>query len=227
MPALTDHQLRREEVARIAADLIASGGLAAATHRNIAQAAGCSTTVVSHYFTDKRDLVLATYRHVGDRVNQRLQEATADSPRTLLRTLEALLPLDADRTRDWRLLFTFLGVAATDPQLAAEQRTRLRSARKHIQRVLDQDAPKATRTNHNGATAGHLLALVLGLGMQALFDPDTWPPHRLRQALLRAIQNELPTAVESRVEGQPAGRSLPRQANVAPLAQVVRRHPSA
>jgi TetR/AcrR family transcriptional repressor of bet genes len=210
MPAPTDHRLRREEVARIAADLIASGGLAAATHRNIAQAAGCSTTVVSHYFSDKRDLVLATYRHVGDRVNQRLQAAaTADSSHPLLRTLEALLPLDAERTRDWRLLFTFLGVAATDPELAAEQRTRLRSARKHIQRVLDQDAPKATRTNHNGATAGHLLAVVLGLGMQALFDPDTWPPRRLRQALLRAIQNELPTAVASGVEGSLAGRSLP------------------
>jgi TetR/AcrR family transcriptional repressor of bet genes len=199
MPAPTDHRLRREEVARIAADLIASGGLAAATHRNIAQAAGCSTTVVSHYFTDKRDLVLATYRHVGDRVNQRLQEATANSSRPLLRTLEALLPLDADRTRDWRLLFTFLGMAATDAQLAAEQQIRLRSARQHIQRVLDQDTSEATPTNHNATTAGHLLALVLGLGMQALFDPDTWPPGRLRRALLRAIHDELPTAVESRV----------------------------
>jgi TetR/AcrR family transcriptional regulator, transcriptional repressor of bet genes len=199
MPAPTDHRLRREEVARIAADLIASGGLAAATHRNIAQAAGCSTTVVSHYFSDKRDLVLATYRHVGDRVNHRLQEATANSSRPLLGTLEALLPVDADRTRDWRLLFTFLGMAATDPQLAAEQQIRMRSARQHIQRVLDQDTPEATPTDHNAATAGHLLALVLGLGMQALFDPDTWPPRRLRQALLHAIHTELPAAVESRV----------------------------
>jgi TetR/AcrR family transcriptional regulator, transcriptional repressor of bet genes len=184
MPARTDHQLRRDEVARIAADLIATGGLAAATHRNIAQAAGCSTTLVSHYFTDKRDLVLATYRHVGDRVSQRLDEAAAHRSRPLLRTLEALLPLDPDRIRDWRLLFAFLGMAATDPQLASEQQARLRSAREHVERFLDHSTQLSGPRSDSAATATELLAVVLGLGMQALFDPDAWPAHRLRRTLL-------------------------------------------
>ncbi len=74
MPARGDHGQRRQQVARIAADLVAADGLAAATRRRIAEAAGCSTTVVSHYFTDKRDLVTATYREVGDRVAARSSE---------------------------------------------------------------------------------------------------------------------------------------------------------
>src|SRR4051812_31342627 len=118
MPARGDHEQRRREVARIAADLVATGGLGAATNRAIADAAGCSTTLVSHYFTDKRDLVLATYRHVGDRVGVRLQAAAEATSDPVVATLEALLPLDDERRRDWRLLFTFLGVAATDPELA-------------------------------------------------------------------------------------------------------------
>ena len=89
MPARGDHQQRRQQVARIAADLVAAGGLAAATHRRIAEAAGCSTTVVSHYFTDKRDLVTATYREVGDRVATRVEAARTSEDR-LVAILEAL-----------------------------------------------------------------------------------------------------------------------------------------
>src|SRR5260370_13131395 len=121
MPAREDHQQRRQQVARIAADLVAAGGLAAATHRRIAEAAGCSTTVVSHYFADKRDLVTATYREVGDRVATRVEAARSSQDR-LVAILEALLPLDEDRTRDWRLLFTLLGPAAPPAELSAEQR---------------------------------------------------------------------------------------------------------
>ena len=65
-------------------------------------------------FTDKRDLVNATYTEVGDPPGVPL-EAAADAADPLLSTLEALLPLDEDRIRDWRLLFTFLGLAATEP----------------------------------------------------------------------------------------------------------------
>src|SRR6478735_11717675 len=141
MPARGDHEQRRRDVARIAAELVATGGLAAATHRRIAEAGGCSTTIVSHYFTDKRDLVKATYAEVGDRVTSRLQ-AARDSPDRVPSVLEALLPLDEDRMRDWRLLFTFLGLAATDAELTAEQRSRATTARTRVEEAVraEQDA---------------------------------------------------------------------------------------
>ncbi len=188
MPARGDHEQRRQEVARIAADLVAAGGLAAATHRRIAEAAGCSTTVVSHYFTDKRDLVTATYREVGDRVAARV-EAARSSEDVLVAILEALLPLDEDRTRDWRLLFTFLGLAATDAELTAEQRDRAAAARTQIETALADDK-QAGRTPPDAdvpAAARSLLSFVLGMGMQALFDPAEWPAERMRTALADAV----------------------------------------
>jgi TetR/AcrR family transcriptional repressor of bet genes len=188
MPARGDHEQRRQQVARIAADLVAAGGLAAATHRRIAEAAGCSTTVVSHYFTDKRDLVTATYREVGDRVAARL-EAARSSEDVLVAILEALLPLDEDRTRDWRLLFTFLGVAATDAELTAEQRDRAAAARAQIETALadDQQAGRIPPDADVPASARSLLSFVLGMGMQALFDPAEWPVERMRTALADAV----------------------------------------
>src|SRR5271154_435452 len=184
MPARGDHEQRRQQVARIAADLVAAGGLAAATPRRIAEAAGCSTTVVSHYFTDKRDLVTATYREVGDRVAARV-EAARSSEDVLVAILEALLPLDEDRTRDWRLLFTFLGLAATDAELTAEQRDRAAAARAQIETALtcDKQADRIPPDTDVPTAARFLLSLVLGIGMQALFDPAEWPLERMRMVI--------------------------------------------
>jgi AcrR family transcriptional regulator len=188
MPAREDHERRRQQVARIAADLAATGGLTAATHRRIAEAAGCSTTLVSHYFADKRDLVMATYRQVGDRVAARVEAARGSEDR-LVAILEALLPFDEDRTRDWRLLFTFLGLAATDAQLTAEQRDRAAAARAQIEAALtdDKQAGRIPRDADVAALARFLLSLVLGIGMQALFDPAAWPEARMRAALADAV----------------------------------------
>src|ERR1700730_10262932 len=188
MPARGDEAQRRQQGARIPADLVAAGGLAAATHRRIAEAAGCSTTVVSHYFSDKRDLVTATYREVGDRVAARVQAARSSDDR-LVAILEALLPLDEDRTRDWRLLFTFLGLAATDAELTAEQRGRAAAARAQIETALahDKQVGRIPPGADVPALARSLLSLVLGMGMQALFDPAEWPLERMGTALADAV----------------------------------------
>jgi AcrR family transcriptional regulator len=193
MPARGDHEQRRRDVARIAADLIATGGLAAATHRRIADASGCSTTVVSHYFTDKHDLVNATYKEVGDRVTSRL-DAAVHSADSMQSVLEALLPLDEDRIRDWRLLFTFLGLAATNAELTAEQRTRATTARIRIEQaiVAEQEAGHVRTDIDAEATGRFLLAVVLGIGMQALFDPADWPHDRIRDTLNRALADLSP-----------------------------------
>lgn len=206
MPARADHEQRRRDVARIAADLIATGGLAAATHRRIADASGCSTTVVSHYFTDKHDLVNATYKEVGDRVTSRL-DAAVHSADSMQSVLEALLPLDEDRIRDWRLLFTFLGLAATDADLTAEQRTRATTARIRIEQaiVAEQEAGQVRTDIDAEATGRFLLAVVLGIGMQALFDPADWPHDRIRDTLNRALA-DLSPGTQDRSDRRPNHR---------------------
>jgi len=217
MPARTDHDQRRRHIARIAADLVATGGLAAATHRRIAEASGASTTVVSHYFTDKHDLVTTTYTEVGDRVTARLQ-AAADSTDPLPSTLEALLPLDEDRIRDWRLLFTFLGLAATDTELTAQQRARATAARLRIEHAItaEQQAGRL-RTDIDAKEAGRLLlAVVLGIGMQALFDPAEWADDHIRDTVHSALAGLRPSNPAGEKRRRANGPASSRASNPRP-----------
>jgi AcrR family transcriptional regulator len=190
MPARGDHEQRRREVARIAAELVATGGLTAATHRRIAAASGCSTTVVSHYFANKQDLIRAIYVEVGNRVTSRLVAAGA-STTPLVAVLEALLPLDEDRVVDWRLLFAFLGVAVTDPDLEAEQRSRVAAVRARIEQVITAEKRMGSVPGDNDPEriASVLLAVVLGIGFQALFDPAYWTPARIHETLNQALDD--------------------------------------
>src|SRR4051794_6510787 len=139
MPRYVDHDARRDHVASIAADLVASHGVEALTVRKVAEAAGYSTAIVSHYFADKRDLLLSTFRSGADRSTARFEAAVAKKDARLRDALEALLPLDDQRRADWCLWFTFWGIAATDAELAAEQRRRVRTARTRVERVLERE----------------------------------------------------------------------------------------
>ena len=217
MPARGDHDQRRRDVARTAADLIATVAWPRPrTGASPRPAAG--TTVVSHYFTDKHDLITATYTEVGDRVTARLA-AAADSTDPLPSILEALLPLDQDRIRDWRLLFTFLGLAAADTELTAQQRSRATAARIRIEQAIHAEQDTGLlRPDIDPEAAGRLLlALVLGIGMQALFDPTDWPSNRIRDTLNEALAGLRPSnpAGEERRANAPASSraSHPRLSN--------------
>ena len=112
-------------------------------------------------FTDKRDLVNATYTEVGDPPGVPL-EAAADAADPLLSTLEALLPLDEDRIRDWRLLFTFLGLAATEPH-SPQNNAPASPRRARIEQAQRQSRKRVMRTDIVAeATGRFLLAVVLG-----------------------------------------------------------------
>ena len=67
MPRVVNHEVRRREVASIAAQVVVKEGRAGLTVRNVAQAAGCSTTVVSHYFADMAELFYETYAFAASR----------------------------------------------------------------------------------------------------------------------------------------------------------------
>ncbi len=178
MPRFVDHESRRELVTATAADLIASGGVDALTVRGVAAAAGFSTAVVSHYFEDKRDLVRSTYLAAANRATERFENTVRADGRTLASCLEALLPLDEESRRDWQLFVSFWGTAASDAELAAMQRKRVRSARVRVYNVLRDDFGPAAEDAELRAAARTLLTIVQGISTQAVFDPRDWSARR-------------------------------------------------
>lgn len=224
MPIVVDHEQRRREVAEIAADLIAKLGVERVTVREVAAAAGYSTTIVSHYFRDKRELQLMAYRTATLRARRRIEAALAhDAADRLQRCVEAMLPLDEPRRRDWHVWFAFWGIAVSDPQFAAEQKLRARYSRELVEGLLlaAPRAPDAPTGATPAQAAESLVAFVVGIAGQALFDPDLWPPAR-QSAALRA---ELRLLGYASAAGQAPGPALsappaapPTQPPTAPAA---------
>jgi AcrR family transcriptional regulator len=189
LPRVVDHERRRREIAEAAWRAVARSGLEAATVREIASEAGCSTGVLAHYFEDKDALLVHTLHISIERAVERfgrrgVGERGLDALRAVLR--EAL-PLDDERAEEMRVWLEFWARAARDEALRAEQnywyslwRGVVRALVEECQRQGDLSAALDT-----GREATSLVALVDGVGMQAIFEPERLAPEE-QAALLEA-----------------------------------------
>jgi TetR/AcrR family transcriptional repressor of bet genes len=176
MPLPTDHEDRRRALSLIAAERIAATGLDSVTIRGLAAIAGCSTTIVTHYFANKRALLQRTYTDAALRAQARVDGALSRDPADIEGCLEALLPLDDEGLRDWKVYLAFWQTASADPDFAEEQRRWLANARSLIRGAL-----AAAGATDMDAEARRLLTLVQGIAVQAVFDEKDWSPEIQRQ----------------------------------------------
>jgi len=187
MPLIVDRDARRSEVARIAARLIAAGGLDGASMRQIARAAGCSTAVVSHYFHDKRELMLFTYREAMIETVARARRRR-ERGGSVVWCVEAILPLDRRRRDNWKIWFAFWGMAMADPEFMAQQQQSGREARLLMAELLEAMPNAATiAPETRDIQARRLLVVVSGIATQATYDPADWPAARQRALLAAEI----------------------------------------
>lgn len=188
MPKVVDIEQRRSELTEATARVIARSGIEAATMREIATEAGWTTGALTHYFADKHALLLATFRASLDARRAKRPQRIDTSPAQRLRAaLEGALPLDEDRRRHWLVTLTCCTQAAADPQLAREQRDAYREFRRYI---TDLVAELDTEVAIPAAVAEELITVVDGVAIQALFDPNSWPPERQLDALDRAMADQ-------------------------------------
>jgi AcrR family transcriptional regulator len=183
MPKVVDHAARRAELVDAAWHVIAEEGLDAATMRRIAEAAGCTTGRVTHYFDSKDDILVAALREVhhraGDRMIRHLSEP--DVATALLEVLLEALPIDEDRQLEWRVWLAFWGRAAADDRLRREQQQRYAEWRGLLGKLLRRGRPHATPADRRAAV-DLIAAAIDGLGIQAVLEPASFPPARLRRA---------------------------------------------
>jgi AcrR family transcriptional regulator len=185
VPRQVDHEQRRREVTAAATELVVTQGRAALTVRNVAEAVGCSTKVVSHYFDDMADLLHATYTTAASRARARVEAVVAADPTDVQGVIEALLPLDAARRRDWTIWFAFWTEALTSAALGADQRARARGTTARLATMLRALlADERLGADVDIAVAARRLgALVPGVAGQAMFDPTTWTAARQRDVV--------------------------------------------
>jgi len=187
MPKVVDADERRAEITDAAARLIARAGVGAATLRDVAAEAGWTTGAITHYFDDKRELLLRTFEASLDhRLSLRVQrESAQEEPIDALRSsLEGALPVDAASRQHWLVTIAFCSQATGDEELARAQRDAYREFRDHISRLV-VEAGLADGA-HADLVAERLIAAADGIAIQALFDPQHWSARRQRDSLAAA-----------------------------------------
>src|SRR5882724_706451 len=122
MPKIVDHDARRAEIVDAVWRVISRDGIAAATTRNIAEEAGCSNGVLSHYFPDKTALLQAAlqigYRRVEGRIEECLRRLSGI--RALREVLRLTVPISEDALFGNQVELAFLGHAVGNADRARE-----------------------------------------------------------------------------------------------------------
>lgn len=181
----------RLRIVEAAARAIAGGGLGSATVRAIASEAGVSTGFVMHYFPDKQvlsDAVLdATNRAAGERVLAASREGRGLD--ALRAAVEALLPIDAERRREWQVWGAFWAAAAP----GSSEEAGLGGARFALNLLVQQPLAQAVDDGELPAgldlryEAERLLVLAAGLGLSA----GLGSPARTRRLALRMLDDHV------------------------------------
>ncbi len=192
VPKIVDHDERRERIAEAAWRVIEREGPEGANLRRIAREAGHTTGVVTHYFRDKRELMAFAFGLVVERSTSRMAGAAAEAGVT--GALAQLLPLDEERRRETTVWLALMGASLADPDLAVELRRRYRRAREATLPVF-REALAEAQAGDPDDVADELLAAVDGITVDALTDPERFPPDR-QMALLRRALARLGLSVE-------------------------------
>jgi AcrR family transcriptional regulator len=180
MPVFVDREERRRQVVAVASRLIAEAGLDAVTIRDVAEAAECSTAIVSHYFHNKRELLFLTYNSSIEGATVRCEAALAGTDGDLKAYLTELMPLGEEQLIEWKIWVAFWARAVADPEIAEVQRACILRTRGNILRIMRELAGKGALAADVDLAdeARRILTLMIGMAVQVLFDPADWPAER-------------------------------------------------
>ncbi len=177
MPKIVDHEARRAEITAVAVDLIAEGGLEAATIREIASQSGYSKGVVEHYFDNKEELISAALAQINSQYMARAQAASEDyrGLAAIKQCLRITLPLTPELRKEWRVRLVFWSMATTDEVLKKQQGERFQRAAELFARHFEQAFEDGEIERYGSAMelGRRLVHMVSGMAVAALHS-DTF-----------------------------------------------------
>ena len=200
MPRVVDAEQRRAELVDMTAREIARVGLERVTLRDVARVGGWTTGIVSHYFADKLDLLLATFRSRADIAAARAGRLVAAGATPLQAFVDAVLPLDDERLLNWQVWLAFWGAAVGDEALSAAQRDR--HGRFHADLVRALTVERAGGRLRPGLDLRHealrLITVLDGIAVQVVFEPERWPARKQRRMVDEHLASLRPQAASAR-----------------------------
>lgn len=185
-------ETRREALILAALEMVAEGGLQAATVRAIADRAGVTPGLIRHYFTSKEDLTRAAYRHMMDRMTADNVAALAAAPECPLSRLALFVaaslrpPVMAPlRLALWA---GFLQLIRSDAAMRQVHEQTYVGYRDILEQLIDAlPAPTAAAPLRGRAAAIACNAVIDGLWLEGSALPEGFAAGELEAIGLRAI----------------------------------------
>ena len=180
--------IRREQICRAAAAVVARDGFAGARMRAVAEEAGVSTGMLNHYFANREEMLREALVYVSERSQTRYEQAIEGVPAGLVRLealLDSVLAEDAESLETWRVWINASAEAVRTPSLRRTIEERLSDWFELLQRALDgvvdgagtQDVPWTWRID----------ALLTGLATQALTSEADLDGRKIRDEVVRMV----------------------------------------
>lgn len=176
-------------IAKVVDDLVYEQGVQAITIREVASRVGYSTTVVSHYFSSKLEMLVFTHQLARRKVEALIEEAIRHG-RPLIETLEHILPLTEERWRDWHTWFAFWGMAPAEPDVTREWREGTNNAHNLFLRLIEsaQTAGQFPATIDSASAATQIQIFVNGIASLVSQHRADWPADRQKAMLRNLLQ---------------------------------------
>lgn len=189
MPRVVDHDSRRADIAAAACRVIAQSGIDGMKLKDVGQAAGCTTGLITHYFADKNAVLLAALDHAVATMNARLERRLKRAPDDVVGFFSETLPIGRKGRDEIVVWYSFWARALSDPDLMRRQKAMHKRWRRQVERCL---AAMATRGEIPPADdpveqAEALCAIINGIGLRASLDPGEWPARRQTAQIRRYL----------------------------------------
>jgi TetR/AcrR family transcriptional repressor of bet genes len=188
VPKLGMGPIRREQICRAAAAVIAREGFAGSTMRHVAEEAGVSTGMLNHYFTNRQDLLTHALVFVSECAQERMANAIADLPpgrERLVTLLDTALADDQQATEDWRVWINAYGEAVRLPELRHTIEARLSTWYQLIDHALEGLVP--AEEPRGIPWSWRLDAILNGLAIQALTTEAALDGRQIRDEVIRTL----------------------------------------
>jgi len=184
MPKIVDHEQRRRDILEATWRVIAQKGIEAATIREIAREAGFSNGVLSHYFTNKEDILISAHKLAFQRVYERAAIANegATGIAAVRTALYEALPLDDERRIEAILDVSFWSQALVNDRLNAVRRDSIVAGREWWIGMLQagRDRGEVVSPASNNTLVDEIQALIDGISVEAVMYPDDMVSDRQR-----------------------------------------------
>ena len=191
VPCFVDHAERRADLAASLWRVVLRDGIRAVSVRTVAAEAQTSPGALRHYFSTQDELLGFALTEAVARAERRMAPRL-DRLRGLegaIEVCEQYLPLDDGRRAETTVVLAFLGVTLSSDRLRAVATDADDRGREGVRLALHllQRAALLHPGRDETTEIDRLIALLNGLGVQAVLLPARYPPGRLRAALRRHL----------------------------------------